>query len=146
MSGRKLDTSLRRDLQRSHAGRLQILVKDADRRGADDVARPGHRKSGNRQAAGEGLQQHEAERVGPAREHEDVGRRIDLRQCLALPGAEEHRMRIFPLQRDARRAVADDELGARQIEVEKGLEVFLDGDAADERNTGCGRQRSMSRG
>ena len=108
VAGRKRHTGLTRNLQRRHACNAQILVQDADRRRADHVARPGDRKRRNRQAARQRLEQHEAKGVGPTREHEDVGRRIDLRQFLALPGAEEHRIRIFPLQRHPRRTIADD--------------------------------------
>ena len=71
-----------------HAARRSSF-KHPDRRRADHVARPGHGKGRDRQAAGERLQQHETERVGLAREHEDVGARIGLRQRLALPRAEE---------------------------------------------------------
>ena len=92
---------------------------------------PGDRKRRDRQAAGQRLEQHQAEGVGLAREHEDVGGRIDLGQFLAVPRAEEHRLRIFPLQRRARRPVADDQLGAGQIEIEERLEILLDRDAAD---------------
>ena len=129
--GGEFDAGLRRNLQRLQAGRAQILVQDADRRRADHVAGAGDRKSGNRQAAGQRLEQHQAKRVGLAREHEDVGGRIDLRQFLAVPRAQEHRIRIFPLQRRARRAIADDELGAGQIEIEEGFEILFDRDAAD---------------
>ena len=104
---------------------------DADRRCADHVAGTGHRKRRDRQAARQRLQQHQAEGVGPARKHEDVGGGIDLRQFLALPRAEKYRLRIFPLQRRARRPVADDQLGAGQIEIEKRFEVLLHRDAAD---------------
>ena len=63
--------------------------------------------------------------------HENIGGRIDLGQFLAVPRAEKHGVRIFPLQRRARRPVADDQLGAGQIEVEKRLEILFDRDAAD---------------
>ena len=63
--------------------------------------------------------------------YENAGGRVDFGQFLAVPCAEEHRIRIFPLQRRARRPVADDELGAGQIEIEEGLEILFDRDAAD---------------
>ena len=88
-------------------------------------------KAATGSAAGERLEQHQAKGVGLAREHEDVGGRIDLRQFLAMPGAQKHRIRIFPLQRRAGRAIADDELGAGQIEIEERLEILFDRDAAD---------------
>ena len=127
----KLEAGLRRNCQRGQAGCPQIVVQRADRRCADHVAGPGHRKRRNRQAAGERLQQHQAEGIGLARKHEDVGGRIGLRQFFALPRAEKHRLRIFSLQRRARRPVADDHLGAGQIEIEKSLEILFHRDAAD---------------
>ena len=55
--------------------RPQIFVQHADRIVADDVFRPGHRKGGDRHAAGQRFELHDAEGVGAAREHEDVRRR-----------------------------------------------------------------------
>ena len=63
--------------------------------------------------------------------HEDIGGRIDLAPVprrAARPGTPRP---DIPLQRRARRAVADDDLGAGQIEVEEGLEILFDRDAAD---------------
>jgi len=131
MAGGERDAGLPRDPQRLDAGGMQILVQDADRRSADHVAGPGDRKSGNRQAASQRLEQDEPKGVGLAREHENIRRRINLRKFLAVPGAQKYRIRIFPLQRHARRAIADDELGAGQIEVEERLEVFLDSQATN---------------
>ena len=88
-------------------------------------------KRRDRQAAGQRFEQHQPERVGPARKHEDVGGRIGLRQRFALPRAEKHRLRVFSRQRRARRSIADDQFGAGQIEVEKRLEILLHRDAAD---------------
>ena len=117
--------------QRFEARFAQIVAQHADRRRPDDVARTGDRERRHRQAAGERLQQHQAEGVGLARKHEDVGGRVDFGQFLAVPRAEEDGVGIFPLQRRARRSVADDELGAGQIEIEEGFEIFLDRDTAD---------------
>ena len=120
-----------RSLSAARQAARKILVQRADRRGADHVARPGHGKRRDRQAAGERLQQNQAEGVGLARKHEDVGGGIDLRQGLALQRPEKHGVRIFARQRRARRPVADDHLGAGQIEIEKRLEILFDRDAAD---------------
>src|SRR3546814_7390836 len=62
-----------------------------------------------RSATRQGFQQHEAERIGAARKHEHVGRRIGARERLAVQCAEEHRLRIRLRQRRARRPVADDD-------------------------------------
>src|SRR4029077_10245364 len=91
----------------------------------------GDRKSGNRQAAGQRLQQDETKGVGLAREYENIGRRIDFRQFLAVPRTEKNRIRKFPLQRRTGRTVADHELGAGQIEFQEGLEILFDRNSPD---------------
>src|SRR6202035_2536654 len=80
---------------------------------------------------GERLQQHQAKSVGPARKNENVGRRIDLGQRLALQRAEEYYIGIFLLHREARRGVADDHLGSLQIELKNRLEILFPRDPAD---------------
>ncbi|MGY3357596.1 hypothetical protein ACVWZK_004259 [Bradyrhizobium sp. GM0.4] len=119
------------DIQRGEAGAAQIVIERADRRIADHVAGPLHRKRRDRQAARQGFEQNEAERVGLARKHEDIGGRVDVRQLLAMLFAEEDRVRIGLLQRDTRRAVTDDHLGAGQLEVEERLEILLHRDPTD---------------
>ena len=128
----KLAAGLRRNCQRGQAR------APANRRSTHRPARspitsrgPVTGKRRDRHAARQRLQQHQAEGVGPAREHEDVGGGVGLRQCLALPRAEKHRLRIFSRQRRPRRPVADDEFGAGQIELEKRLEILFHRDAAD---------------
>ena len=131
VAGGKIDAGLPRDFERIQARRAQIVIEDADRRGADHVARPGDRKGGNRQPAGERFEQHQAKGIGLARKYEHVGGGVDLGQFGAVPRAQEHRIRIFSLQRQACRPVADHNLGARQIEIEEGLEVLFDRHPAD---------------
>ena len=72
------------ELQRAQAGGAQVLVQHAGLRIADDIARTGHRIRRHRQPAGHGLQQHQAEGIGLAREHEHVGGGIDLREFFAV--------------------------------------------------------------
>jgi len=48
-----------------------------------------------------------------------------------MPRAEKDRLRIFPGQSGQRRPIADDDLGARQIEIEKGFEILFHRDAPD---------------
>ena len=57
MGSGEFDASFSRNLQRSEACRAQILVQDADRRRTDHVAGACDRKSGDRQAAGQRLEQ-----------------------------------------------------------------------------------------
>ena len=64
MKGRQMPhTGLRRSLQRSQAGSVQIIAQDADRRGTDHVAGTGDRKGGNRQTAGQRFQQNQGVKV-----------------------------------------------------------------------------------
>ncbi|OLK90860.1 hypothetical protein IXO812_20895, partial [Xanthomonas oryzae pv. oryzae] len=100
----EIDAGLPRDAERFQAGMVQVLGEHADRRRADHVAGAGDRKSGNRQAARQGLEQHETERIGAAGENEHIGRGIDLSQFFPVAGAEEDGFGIFPLQRRSRRA------------------------------------------
>jgi hypothetical protein len=65
---------------------------------------PGRGDEGN--AAGQRLELHDAERVGQAREHEDVGGSEVRGQILALLLAEENRVGIFLFQRRPLRAAA----------------------------------------
>lgn len=64
-----------------------------------------------------------AEGVCAAGEHEDVGGSIDASEPLALPLAEEHRLRVAAHQRLTRGAGADYDLCSRQIEREKSLDA-----------------------
>src|SRR6266702_7697087 len=129
--GGKFDAGRPRNVQRGEAGIAQIMIQRADRRIADDVAGALHRERRDRQATRERFQQDQAERVGLAGKHEDVGRRIDVRQFLAVLFPQKDRVRIGLLQRDARRAITDDHLGAGPVEVEEGLEILLHRDPAD---------------
>ncbi len=129
--GSKIDTGLRRNFQRRKTCRAQILIQNSDRRCADDIARSGDRKCRNRHAACQRFQENEAESVGLARKYENVGGGIDLRQGFALQRTEEQALRILLLQRGARRSVADDHLGAGEIEIEKRFEILLNRNAAD---------------
>src|SRR5712671_3269829 len=131
MSFGKLEAGLRRNCHCGQAGDAQIFIQRANGVVADHVARTGHRKRRHRQAACERLEQNEAKRVGLAREHEDVGGGIGLRQLLAVPRTQKHGSRIVAGQRGARRSVTDNHLGTGQIEFEKRLEILFDRNAAD---------------
>src|SRR3984885_8755998 len=69
---RKGAAGIARQRQRAHASDGQILVQDADRIVGDDVLRPGDRKSGDRNPAGERFELDDAERVGKAWKHEHI--------------------------------------------------------------------------
>jgi hypothetical protein len=117
-------------------GRAEIGAEHRHRCVADHVARTGDRKRGDGHAAGQRLQQHQAERIGHARENEHVGHRIDVGQRLAEQFAEENRTGKVPLQRRALRPVADDDLRAGKIECEKGAEILFHRQTPDGQKNG----------
>jgi hypothetical protein len=130
LSGKR-EAGLRGNAQRGQTRDPQIVVQRADRRACYHVAGTGHGKSGHRQAACESFQENQAKGVGLARKHEYVGGRIGLRQFFALPRPEKHGLRIFSGQRYQRRSITDNHLGARQIEIEKCIEILFNRNAAD---------------
>ena len=103
-------TSLRaRNLQRRKRCTAKIGIEDTAARGADDVARTGDRKCRYRGTAGERLEHHEAECVGPARVHQNIGGRVDLWQRLAFDGSEKADSGIALSQTCEQRAATDDQ-------------------------------------
>ena len=58
--------------------------------------------------------------------HEDVGGGIDLGQSFPVPRPHKYGIRKLSRERVARRPVANDELRARQIELQKRFKIFLD--------------------
>ena len=111
---------------------------------ADDITGTGHGKGRDRHAARQRLEKNQAEGIGAARKHEDIGGGISLRKLFARARAEKDRIRIGPLESRARRSVADDNLGPGKIETEKGIEILLDRDATD-REEDRARQAEISR-
>src|SRR5215467_15598939 len=69
---RKIAAGRARDVERFEARDLEILMQHAHRMATDYVARAGHRIGRDRNAAGERLELHNAERVGLAWEHEHI--------------------------------------------------------------------------
>jgi len=89
---------LGRDAQGAAGGRREVLVQAPDRRPVDHVERPRHREGGDWQAAGQRLEEDQAEGVGAAGKDEDVGRGDVARQVVARLGAGEDDPRIAPPQ------------------------------------------------
>ena len=127
----KLAAVLRREFEGGQARQAQIFAQNSDRGAADHVAGTGHRERRHRHAARQCLQKDQPERVRLARKYENVGGGIGFRQCFAMQRAQEDGLRIFPLQGRARRAIADHDLGARQIKFEKCFKILFDRDPAD---------------
>jgi hypothetical protein len=120
-----------RDRERSQRRLAQVLAEHARARPAHDVEGARHRVGRDRQPRGHGLEQDEAERVGPAGKDERVGRGVGLGERLAEPGAEEHRLGVRLCRVRDSRPVADHQLRPRQIEAEERHDVLLDRDPAD---------------
>ncbi len=81
--------------------------------------------------AGQRLDHHIAESVGPGRKDERIGAAIGGYQIRADQRAGEDRLRVaiaefFPL-----RTVADDHFGSGHVELEEGLDILFDRDAAN---------------
>ena len=110
---------------------------------ADHVQRAGHRKGRDRHAAGERLELHDPERVGPAGKDEDVGSREMRRKISVFQQAKEFRVGKPAPQLRLLRTLADDDLRAGQVERQERFEVLLDRDPpeADERSGAEGRDR-----
>src|SRR3990172_11627583 len=77
---------------------LEVGSEHAGRGVGDHVLRPGRGKSGDRDAAGERLEQDEAESVGQARKDKDVRRGISQRKILTVFRSEEQRIGIETLK------------------------------------------------
>src|SRR5450830_1179165 len=120
-----------RQMQRIHAGDVQILMQSAREAIGDHVNRSFHRIGCDRHAARHCFSQHQSERVGTAGENEDVGAVVIRRQFIMALGPEETNLRITLLQLLALRSVADYPFGTGQIELEEGFDVFFHGDTAD---------------
>src|SRR5262249_48945680 len=72
----------------------QVRVENAGAAHTDNVERPRYRQRRHRQATGECFEQDHAERIGPARKHQDVRRGIKDGERVASLRAEEMRLRI----------------------------------------------------
>ena len=119
----------------------------------DHVQRARYRKRRDRRAAGQRLELHDAEGIGEAREYEDVRRRQMRGQIPAGLLAEKSGLRISARQLRLLRSIADHDLGSRQVQREKRLEIFFDRDAAHGHEDGprqiklggfVGREQSVS--
>src|SRR5206468_1830337 len=100
------------NLQRVHAGAAEVLVQNPDGALADHVLRTGDRKGGDRNPARQRLELHDAERVGAAREYEDVRCREVRGQDAIVQRAEKFRLRKTTLEDRLVRPGADDDFGA----------------------------------
>ncbi len=113
------------------AGVEEIIADCADLRTGENILRPLNVVGGNRNAASERFDIYQAERVGFGREDENIARGVNAGELFAELRTDEFGLRILLLEIRALRAIADDNLRARQIEIEKCLDVLLDRDTAD---------------
>src|SRR5262245_8201105 len=119
------------ELQRFQASAAQVLVKTPDRRPLDHIAWRHGGKCSHRQPACKGFQQYETEGVGAAWKNKDISGGVDIGKRLAAPLTDKYCVWKFSLQCAARRAIADHDLAARQVESEEGLEILFHRQSAD---------------
>ncbi len=129
------------EFQRTETGMPRILIETSNRRIADDVAAPPP-ETRHRHAARQGFQQHQSERYRCGSETQKHRRMRRCRQVPPLASSRRTPLRDRRLPNDARRAIADNQLGAGQIELEKRLEILFNRDARPTaRKIGRGRSR-----
>jgi hypothetical protein len=118
-------TKLGGDRQRAQSGSAQVPIEHTGAAVADHVERPRHGQCRHREATGERFQQNETEGFGPARQDEDIGRRIVSNQRFALLATGKAYLRITTHHCRQQMPVADHQLGARQIKIEEGRQRFF---------------------
>ena len=101
-------------------------------RGGQHLGGAIHRVRRHGRARSHGLEHHQAKGIGPAGEHEHVGRRVHARQLLAGQHAQPAHLRVAGAQLVLHRADAAHHLGAGQVQLQKGLDVLLVRHTADE--------------
>ena len=119
------------DFQCVQAGFAQILVHRTGAAVGQYVDRTCHRVSGHRQPARQRFQQHQAEGVGAAREHEHIRRRVDLGEFRLRQHAQIVDFRIARFKLRQLWAFAGHPFRTWQVELQESFDVLLDGDPAD---------------
>ena len=120
-----------RNAESLKAGRFEILVEHANGIAADHIQWSRNGVCGNRNAAGQRLELNNAECVGSARKHKYVCRRKMRRQRFPFQLTEKVGIWKAALQLARLRALADDDLRARQIERQERRQVLFHREAAD---------------
>ena len=93
-------------------------------------------------AAGERFQNDIAERIDPAWKDEDIRRGVDRCQLRAKAFSKEMHIRIALAQSRKIGTIADDDLAARQVEIEESRQVFSTATRPTFRKIGRGNGRS----
>ena len=120
-----------RNSESPEAGRFEILVEHADGIAADHVQWSRNGVCSNRNATGQRLELNDAECVGSARKHKYVCRRKMRRQGFTFQLTEKVGIWKAALQLARLRALADDDLLARQIERQERRQVLFHRHPAD---------------
>ncbi len=114
---------------------------------SNDVDGTSHRIGGDGNAAGHRFEQHQTKRVGAARNDKHIRCGYMRREFFAEFEADEFCVWIFRFQLGAGGAVADDDLGAGQIDLQKRFDVLLDRNSSTYIAMGRGKSRKLlSRG
>src|SRR3954471_10213095 len=114
-----------------HARCTQIIVQRTRAWIIDHIDRPSHGIRGNRESARHGLEQHEAECVGLAGEHKNIGGGIHLREFVLIENAEIVHFRKASSKSIERGADSGYPLRSGQIQFKERLDILLDRNAAD---------------
>ncbi len=122
---------IRRERQGGKRRAAQIFVEIASHAVFYDVARPLNREGCNRDAAGKGFDQHEAEGIRAARKNEYVCCRKKLSKIFPRFEPREYRLRVTRAKHFQIRTPAHDVACARQIELKLGFDVLLNCNPAD---------------
>ena len=104
---------------------LQIVVEDAGLAVLNQAERALHRQGCNWQTAGHRFEHDEAECVGSAWKHEHVCGMQVCQQVAAELVPEKTAVRITPLQARPVGPVADDHLGAGQVELQEAFKCSM---------------------
>ena len=107
------------------ARRLQVFVQHAADAFFDHIDRTRHRECGHGKTAGHRFDHHHPKRVRKAGEHKAVAAGVGPGEVSAMPVSRKDHVGVFSLQRFAIRTIAHQDFGAREIELQKRIEVFL---------------------
>jgi len=128
---RTFPTGLGIDGERPPGGARQILIERTGDAILDHVDGPGHGVGGHRHPAGHGLQVHQTERIGAAREYHDVGRRQVVGEIFAEAIAGEHGVAKLLFETRTFGSVAYHDLAARPGHAEESPDILLHRNAPD---------------
>src|SRR4029453_13337191 len=94
-------------------------------------------------AACQRFQQHQTEGIGATGKDEHVSSGVDFGQSVAMHRSEEYGIRKFSRESPPRRAGSNDDLGAGQIELQKGFQILFYRQPPHGQENRSGQRRSL---